>query len=472
MKKIVRYMEKTALSYSQDRDKPSYNLEPKGTEPHQRKSKTRQHHQYHAEKRSSIPSAHSHSLPAYSSGACGPYPIPAEIQRFQYGTEHILQSVEVYLPQGSPEMGSLKERSSEDSGEDGAPTNTKATTANGNVNVNGHAGKHDTLAPPAYTPTPTPISSPLATGTHTPQPKYWILYLHGGYFRDPNVSASSFHPALAQLINPHSPSPHIREIQPHIAGYASINYRLAPHKLHPQRDDVPRYERREAQWPEMQDDVSSAIAWLQGRYGFGERYLLVGHSVGATMGVLTCLRPPQQDRTQQQIPIPKPLAVLGICGIYDFPALHRHWGAEYEALTRNAGIKESMYQDVSPAHYSVKEFENRWARGRKRWLILAQSRGDDRVEWAQVEGMAGVFEGESDSEREARGSAESARGAGGEIRRNGAGEGQIEVQGLPESNVLVDVVEVQGKHDEVWKKGGEVAKVVALAVGEMMGLDQ
>ncbi|KAI9873280.1 MAG: hypothetical protein M1823_007959, partial [Watsoniomyces obsoletus] len=111
----------------------------------------------------------------------------------------------------------------------------------------------------------------MGTGTHTPTAQYWIVYIHGGYFRDPKVQASSFHPALGQLIDPQNADEHIRSVQQHIQGYASINYRLSPHQGYPQGDDVSNYERREAKWPEQLDDVLSAIEWLQAKYGFGER---------------------------------------------------------------------------------------------------------------------------------------------------------------------------------------------------------
>ena len=59
------------------------------------------------------------------------------------------------------------------------------------------------------------------------------------------------------------------------------------------------------------------------------------------------------------------------------------------------------------------------------------------------------------------------------------GLGQVELmqkvfegEGKEGGEVLVDVMEVKGKHNEVWGKGGELARVIALGVGEMMGLDQ
>ena len=410
MKKIIRYMQDTALSYSQDAHNSAAYLNARGKEPQQRTSRTRQHHQHHAERRCSYPSAHSHSIPAYTSGARGPFPIPHEVQKFQYGSDNILQSVEVYIPQRSPNLGSLRERSS---GED---------------------SNDDSSAPPAYTardsPPYTPTESPMGTGTHTPTPKYWVIYIHGGYFRDPKVDSSSFHPALGQLCNPHHQDSHVRAVQEHIAGYASINYRLSPHERYPQGEETDKYGRREAKWPEQMADVLAAIKWLQGKYGFGEQYLLVGHSVGATMALLACLQGGGKIET--------PLAVLGVCGIYDFDALHKTFGSDYEYLTKNAGMTEESWRQASPALRERKEYEENWSKGKKRWCLLAQSKTDGLVDWGQVELMQKVFEGE----------------------------------GSEGVEVLVDVMEVKGKHNEVWERGGELARCVAAGVGEIMGLDQ
>ena len=409
MKKMIRYMQDTALSYSTEAHSSAAYLNARGKEPQQRVSKTRTHHQHHAEKRSSLPSAHAHSLPAYTSGARGPYPIPHEVQKFQYGSENILQSVEVYVPQRSPHLGSLKERSS------------------GEENDANAVGHEHLSPPPAYTPRDTP----MGTGTHTPTPKYWVVYIHGGYFRDPKVQNDSFHPALGQLTNPHHGDSHIRAVQEHIAGYASINYRLSPHERYPEDEKTDAYERRNAKWPEQLDDVLSALRWLQGKYGFGERYLLVGHSVGATMALLACLKGKESK-------IEPPLAILGVCGIYDFDALHKSFGSEYEYLTKNAGLTPESWKQASPALRERKEYEEKWSKGRKRWFLLAQSKTDGLVDWGQVEEMQKVFEGE----------------------------------GTEGGEVLVDVVEVKGKHNEVWEKGKELARCVAMGVGEMMGLDQ
>jgi hypothetical protein len=45
-------------------------------------------------------------------------------------------------------------------------------------------------------------------------------------------------------------------------------------------------------------------------------------------------------------------------------------------------------------------------------------------------------------------------------------------QGDENGLILEDLMEIKGRHNEVWEKGGELARVVAAGVGEMMSLDQ
>ncbi|RMZ90799.1 hypothetical protein DV736_g1973, partial [Chaetothyriales sp. CBS 134916] len=258
--------------------------------------------------------------------------------------------------------------------------------------------------------------------------KYWVVYIHGGYFRDPKVTSASFHPALSLLVNPRTESSAIRQVQSHIAGYASINYRLAPHEKYPQDESVPAYERREAQWPQMMDDVLDALRHLQARYGFGKDYLLVGHSVGATLAMLAALK------AHDEAGIQAPSAVAALCGIYDFEALHRKFTG-YDYLTRNAIKDETDWVKASPARYNREGYDKLWARGNAKWVLLAQSKTDGLVDFGQAEEMYKVFEEQ-------------------------------------ESLILSDLIEIKGKHDEIWKQGDELARIVVMGVGEMMSLNQ
>ncbi|RMZ76115.1 hypothetical protein DV738_g5097, partial [Chaetothyriales sp. CBS 135597] len=232
-----------------------------------------------------------------------------------------------------------------------------------------------------------------------------------------SVTSSSFHPALSQLVvDPaSSSSAAIKQVQEHVAGYASINYRLAPHEGYPQNktahegSSVPAFEQRDAQWPQMLDDVLSALLHLQARYEIGENYLLVGHSV-----------------------------VAGLCGIYDFEALHDKFPS-YAYLTRNAIPHETDWVKASPARYSREGYDELWARGRRRWLLLAQSRTDGLVDFEQAEDMHKVL---------------------------------VVVEHDDDGLIQSDLIEIHGKHDEIWKQGDELARVVAMGVGKMISLNQ
>ena len=38
--------------------------------------------------------------------------------------------------------------------------------------------------------------------------------------------------------------------------------------------------------------------------------------------------------------------------------------------------------------------------------------------------------------------------------------------------IMCDLMEVEGRHNEVWEKGDELVRVIGVGVGEMMGMDQ
>ncbi len=358
-------------------------------------------------------------------------------------------------------------------------------------------------------------------------PGYWILYIHGGYFRDRSVTSSSFLPALSRIVasDGHEKSrvhrlghPHfhlnrnhhtttrstdtntnekegVDDISASISGYASINYRLSPHPKSPQdARTTPAYELRNAKWPDHMHDVLAGIAHLQQKHAFGERYLLVGHSVGATMALLSTLASARSfttastknNGTQQRQPefespqllpcIEPPLAVLGVSGIYDFPALHDSFPS-YVDLTRNA--MDADDDDLaSPARYTAEEYTQIWVgangfgldddddddddeavvvkkekkKTKKRAVVLAHSRDDGLVDWRQVEVMKGVFCGGNGGD-----------GAGRQVQvqaEEGQGEGRIDVK----------LVEIHGAHNRIWEDGTELARAIGVAVRVMRTL--
>jgi hypothetical protein len=347
--------------------------------------------------------------------------IQRDTTRHQYGQDHILQSYELYIPELEPS------------------------------HLNMGAGGD----------------------------RYWVLYIHGGYFRDPSVTSSSFLPALSLLVSSsstkgnsrsHSHS-HAGAASDVIAGYASINYRLSRHPKSPQdATETSAYELRNAQWPEPLDDVLSAIAHLQGKYHFGSRYLLVGHSVGATMAVLTTLASASANsnftatRGLRSSPlalgIMPPMAVLGVAGIYDFEALHDSFPA-YVELTRNAIPDPADDEFASPARHSRREYEGwtgittRGKTGQKRALVLAYSRDDGLVDWKQVEAMRAVFGPETEGGRGRQGD-----GA------DGDGDG-----GITRGGISVHLIELHGAHNDLWARGSELARAIGQAVAIMRRLE-
>ena len=223
-----------------------------------------------------------------------------------------------------------------------------------------------------------------------------------------------------------------------IAGFASLNYRLSAHPDYPQdAEKTSTYELRNAKHPDHIDDVLTAIGVLQKKYGFGERYLLVGHSVGATMAFQVALsqdlpwNPTAAAETQRRVE--PPVALLGVEGIYDFPLIVRTVPDEvrdkYLAPTQGAfGANESVWLAASPAEYSAESYARSWGGGR-RLTIVAHSRQDELVDWGQVRAIRKVFSQTVEGDR-----------------------------------IKFEVLELKGKHHEVWEKGQELARAVAQAI--------
>lgn len=272
--------------------------------------------------------------------------------------------------------------------------------------------------------------------------QYWIVYIHGGYFRDPKVDATSFRTTLEILTDQHvnlgesqprtlSPAPSSsgsstetladqnNSIRTHIAGYAAVNYRLAPHPAYPQDAQTETYVRRNAQFPDQLRDVHASIRHLQMRYGFGSNYILCGHSVGATLALLATLKSSEGQ-------IKPPVCVVGANGIYDFPQIHKD-NPVYESMTRNA-IPPTLYEQASPACYASSEYASIRPEQPLR-VLLSHSRNDGLVDWEQVEIMQKVLQSDSVA--------------------------------IPSQ---VKILETKGQHDAIWKEGKELARSLVEAV--------
>ena len=245
--------------------------------------------------------------------------------------------------------------------------------------------------------------------------------------------------------------PSLKKVADQIAGYASLNYRLSPHSDFPQdRRRTSDYEMREAKHPDHINDVLSALRDLQRRHGFGSRYLLLGHGVGATMAMQVAMGRRWEKEGPVPVPVPPatvsgeegkpeseaeaeeikpPLAILGIDGIYDIPLLRNRNAnlSRYQTMIEGAfGNDEATWAAACPAGWT--RYAETWKEGKL--VMLVHSREDELVDWSQVEAMERCWS-----------------------------QGQ---EGEQEKEMVIR--EIRGRHAEIWEKGSGMAGAIAEAV--------
>ncbi|KAI9877330.1 MAG: hypothetical protein M1830_004233 [Pleopsidium flavum] len=243
-------------------------------------------------------------------------------------------------------------------------------------------------------------------------------YIHGGAWRDPAISSDSFNPALSFLLD--------HPIVDNIAGLASINYRLSPYTSHAISPSSPDDAARNAKHPDHIQDVLTALAFLQSEYGFGDNYLLVGHSCGATLAFQVTMG---KWQAQSAARVSMPQGILGLEGIYDLVALRdTHQDIPvYQEIIKNAFGDEKHWNEASPTFISIRET---WTN--VRLAGLAHSANDELVEFEQLQLMAATLK-----------------------ERDGSGREDL-------------VLSLEGKHDDVWRNGWELAQSIITAVQHLL----
>lgn len=252
--------------------------------------------------------------------------------------------------------------------------------------------------------------------------RLWIVYIHGGAWRDPEIDASSFDTTRDLLLR--------SAIAAKIAGYASINYRLSPYPSHPTNPSNPSDPARNVRHPDHINDVLTAILFLQERYNFNDRYILVGHSCGATLASQVAMKrywgSQYESTLALELNVEPPIAIVGLAGIYDlsmFVSLHKDQPV-YEEIVQNA-FGSADWHTVSPMHA---EFDESWPDGKL--VVIAHSDGDALVERAEAEAMMKA----------------------------------LHVQGWDASGQrTVNWLDLKGDHDEIWQSG-EAARVIESAI--------
>ncbi|KAG9655530.1 alpha/beta-hydrolase, partial [Aureobasidium melanogenum] len=248
------------------------------------------------------------------------------------------------------------------------------------------------------------------------------------------ITRKSFNTALGLLI---------KDDQAHnIAGYVSLDYRLSPYPSHPASPSSPDDKSRNVQHPEHLNDVLGALSFLGSNAGeevdlkgggairlpdtssiTAGRYVLCGHSCGATLAMQTTA-----VLSAGHSAIEPPVALSGMEGIYDIPALvatHTH-PAYREFVTAAFGQNEETWVTASQL---VGELE-KW-RGN---VLLVQSSSDELVDVQQTDSMIEklVVQGFT------RTSTISTGNEGKQVWKS-----------------VIDCL-----HDEVWEKGTELAKAI------------
>jgi len=127
------------------------------------------------------------------------------------------------------------------------------------------------------------------------------------------------------------------------------------------------------------------------------------------------------------------VAVASAAGVHDLPLLVREadpaWrSVYYDFLSGAFGRDEEVWRSVSPVMMLEKGKQSGSLKGMK-LAVVAQSRGDSLVGWGQVEGMRCV------------------------LKEQWMG--------------MVDVLEIEGEHDECWESGLELARVIEHVVGKV-----
>ncbi|RMZ09289.1 hypothetical protein D0860_04341 [Hortaea werneckii] len=278
----------------------------------------------------------------------------------------------------------------------------------------------------------------------------WIIYIHGGAWRDPEIDSTSFLPTQSLL----SQSRAIDQI----AGFASINYRLSPYPSHPRSPSSPSDPARNAHHPDHLTDILAALRHLQDAFGFGNRYLLVGHSCGATLAFQAAMMhhlhhsPPSSSSLAAE-PITAPLALLAVEGLYDLPALiayHADSPAYQDIVTNAFGPHPGDWAAASPAvdlsHHpqNQKQPAPNWPK----LIALAHSRQDELVEWQQVDLMHAALKQAGGYDEVGREEDGDGKGGGGRLK----------------------LIELNGGHDDVWREGGELARAVSEVLQVVRGM--
>ncbi|PKS05245.1 hypothetical protein jhhlp_008616 [Lomentospora prolificans] len=251
----------------------------------------------------------------------------------------------------------------------------------------------------------------------------WIIFIHGGAWRDPSNTYRDFVPTIEAILSSQSVP------QSSIRGFASIDYRLSTHPSHPQDPATPADRLRCAKHPDHIRDVCLALRYLQAKYNVRDKYILIGHSVGATLAFQLLMGGQATGHGSSELTgtdsLPLPAAIVGVAGIYEFyDFAHRHGGPYITMVEGALGADHSKWNAAAPLKAS---YVDRWPGDRR--TLLSYSVEDSLV----------------DGDPETTAMADRLRSDG----------------------IHTDITLIQGEHDFAWQDGKQIAALVAQIHGNL-----
>jgi len=273
---------------------------------------------------------------------------------------------------------------------------------------------------------------PTESGVHS-NGLPWIVYIHGGAWRDPEITSTSFTSTVQSLLSTQS-------TRARIGGLVSLNYSLSPYPNHPSNPSPPNNPSEEpdssrlVHHPQHIIDVITALIFLQRAGALTHSYTLVGHSAGATLAFQSIMRGAEWFQREEYLSsLLPPRCILGVNGLYDLPTLiddpgpkHRPLIPIYDEILVGAFCADprqkascvKVLTSASPALGAAVQH--------CREFILAQSLEDTLVPYSQTETM---------------------------LRHLGS---------LKETDpkVVVRQVDISGDHDDLWQQGHRLAEIL------------
>ncbi|KAH8893460.1 hypothetical protein GQ53DRAFT_860606 [Thozetella sp. PMI_491] len=221
----------------------------------------------------------------------------------------------------------------------------------------------------------------------------WHVHIHGGAWRDPQLTSASIEPAVAHAFLA------ANKTSPLITAVASINYTLSPFPAHPTLPYDPTTgdhsdPSREAYHPEHVHDVLAGFALLRSLGLQDDSYILSGHSAGSCLSFQSTLQPASYWHANPLPDPPRPAAILGLNGLYDLWGLVHDLGESHASLDSvyrtflsiTFGADQTLWPAASPASFDLSALNDRMKVGKiARLVVLDQSKEDQLVPMNQVE---------------------------------------------------------------------------------------